>query len=240
VFIIMEYLDGESLQDLLQRLRVIPPALAVSYIYQICKGLSYAHEKGIIHRDINPANVMVLPDDRIKILDFGLACHLGTEDEHIGGVLAYQAPELLEGEAADQSSDIYALGITAYELVTGQKPFEDKGISEMFRLGTPRETGDPGLLVPDILPELREFILRACQHEQTKRYQSVSEAVETLYAAIAQPSKNDSDSSDREKLTTITLRYDQQQQVALNRLLSELSIKTDAIGVDLKLVDWNV
>jgi len=240
VFIIMEYLDGESLQDLLQRLRVIPPALAVSYIYQICKGLSYAHEKGIIHRDINPANVMVLPDDRIKILDFGLACHLGTEDEHIGGVLAYQAPELLEGEAADQSSDIYALGITAYELVTGQKPFEDKEISEMFRLGTPRETGDPGLLVPDILPELREFILRACQHEQTKRYQSVSEAVETLYAAIAQPSKNDSDSSDREKLTTITLRYDQQQQVALNRLLSELSIKTDAIGVDLKLVDWNV
>ncbi len=237
VFIIMEHLDGESLQDLLQRLRVIPPTLANSYIYQICKGLAYAHEKGIIHRDINPANVMVLPNDRIKILDFGLACHLGTEDEHIGGVLAYQAPELLEGEAADQSSDVYALGVTAYELVTGKKPFDDREINEMFRLGTPREIDDPALLAPDILPELQGFILKACQHEQTKRYQSVSEAIETLHSAVSQRSKKDSDSSDREKLTTITLRYDQQQQAALNRLLSEFSIKTSAIGIDLKLVD---
>jgi serine/threonine protein kinase len=237
VFIIMEYLEGESLQDLLQRLRVIPPALAISYIYQICEGLAYAHEKGIIHRDINPANVMVLSNDRIKILDFGLACHLGTVDEHIGGVLAYQAPELLEGEAADQSSDIYALGITAYELVTGNKPFDDKEILEMFRLGTPREIPDPALFTPDILPELRKFILKACQHEQAKRYQSVPEAIETLHSAISQGSKRDSGSSDRGKLTTIILRYDQKQQAALNRLLSEFSIKTNTIGVDLKLLD---
>ncbi len=237
VFIIMEYLDGESLQDLLQRLKVIPPALAISYINQICKGLAYAHEKGIIHRDINPANVMVLPDDRIKILDFGLACHLGTEDEHIGGVLAYQAPELLEGEAADQSSDIYALGITAYELVTGQKPFNDKEISEMFRLSTPREIGDPALLVPDILPELREFIIKACQHKKTKRYQDVPEAIETLGPAISQGSRKELENNGRGKLTTIILRYDQKHQAALNHLLSEFSIKTNTIGVDLKLMD---
>ncbi|MCP4338486.1 MAG: protein kinase [Desulfobulbaceae bacterium] len=237
VFIIMEYLEGESLQDLLQRLRVIPPALAISYIYQICEGLAYAHEKGIVHCDINPANVMVLPNDRIKILDFGLACHLGTEDEHIGGVLAYQAPELLEGEAADQRSDIYALGISAYELVTGQKPFDDKEISEMFRLGTSRKIGDPALLVPDILPELRKFILKACQHERKKRYQSVPEAIETLRPAISQGIKKNSNNSDRGKLTTIILRYDQKQQAALNRLLTDFSIKTNTIGIDLKLVD---
>lgn len=237
VFIIMEYLDGESLQNLLQRLRVIPPALAITYIYQICEGLAYAHEKGIIHRDINPANVMVLPNDRIKILDFGLACHLGTEDEHIGGVLAYQAPELLEGEAANQISDIYALGITAYELVTGQKPFDDKQISEIFRLGTPRKISDPALLVPDILPELREFILKACQYEQTKRYQSVPEVIETLLPVISEGRQKDIDRSDRGKLTTIILRYDRKQQAALNRLLSEFSIKTNTIGVDLKLLD---
>lgn len=237
VFIIMEYLEGESLQDLLQRLRFIPPALAITYIYQICEGLAYAHDKGIIHRDINPANVMVLPKDRIKILDFGLACHLGTEDEHIGGVLAYQAPELLEGEAADQRSDIYALGITAYELVTGQKPFDDKEISEMFRLGTSRKIEDPALLVPGILPELREFILKACNHEQTERYQSVPEALETLRPAISQGNKNDKKSNDRGKLTTIILRYDQKQQAALNRLLADFSTQTHMIGVDLKLMD---
>ncbi|MCP3891373.1 MAG: protein kinase [Desulfobulbaceae bacterium] len=237
VFIITEYLEGESLQDLLQRLRVIPPALAISYIYQICKGLAYAHEKGIVHRDINPANVMVLPNDRIKILDFGLACHLGTEDEHIGGVLAYQAPELLEGEAADQRSDMYSLGITAYELITGQKPFDDKEISEMFRLGASRDISDPALLVPDTLPELREFILKACQHEQTKRYQSVPEAIETLRPAISQGIKDDSKSGKRRNLTTVILRYDKEKQATLNRLLADFSIKTNAIGVDLKLVD---
>ncbi len=237
VFIITEYLEGESLQDLLQRLRVIPPALAISYIYQICKGLAYAHEKGIVHRDINPANVMVLPNDRIKILDFGLACHLGTEDEHIGGVLAYQAPELLEGEAADQRSDMYSLGITAYELITGQKPFDDKEISEMFRLGASRDIDDPALLVPDTLPELREFILKACQHEQTKRYQSVPEAIETLRPAISQGIKDDSKIGKRRNLTTVILRYDKEKQALLNRLLTDFSIKTNAIGVDLKLMD---
>lgn len=239
VFIIMEYLDGESLQDLLLRLRIIPPALAISYIYQICEGLAYAHGKGIIHRDINPANVMVLPKDRIKILDFGLACHLGTEDEHIGGVLAYQAPELLEGEAADQRSDIYALGITAYELVTGQKPFTDETISEVFRQGSTREIDDPALLVPDIAPELREFILKACSHEQAKRYQSAPEAIETLRPAISQPATIAPKSKGRGQLTTIILRYDLQQQAALNRLLANFSTQTNMIGVDFKLMDLN-
>ncbi len=87
------------------------------------------------------------------------------------------------------------------------------------------------------MPELREFILKACQFEQTKRYQSVPEAIETLHNAISHGSKKDSDSSGRGKLTTIILRYDQKQQAALNSLLSEFSIKTNIIGVDMKLLD---
>ncbi len=236
VFIIMEYLDGESLQDLLKRLRVIPPALTVSYLYQICEGLAYAHHKGIIHRDINTANVMILPNDRIKILDFGLACQLGTEDEHIGGALAYQAPELLEGRTANQCSDIYALGITAYEIATGQKPFTDDEIGEMFRHNTPRRIKDPALLVHDIPKELREFIVKACHHDPNKRYQDVTEALETLQPVISQEIKNVS-RNNHGKLTTIILRYDQKQQAALNHLLSEFSTNTSAIGVDLKLID---
>jgi len=245
VFIIMEFLDGESLHDLLQRLKIIPPTLAVSYVHQICEGLIYAHKKGIIHRDINPANVMVLPNDRIKILDFGLACHLGTEDENIGGVLAYQAPELLEGNTADQRSDVYALGITAYELVTGHKPFDDEKIIEMFRLGTPRDLTDSALLVPNMVPELRAFILKACQHERANRYRNVEEALEVLHPAISENNRNnlesfnDSGRTDSGTLTTITLRYEPKQQAALNRLLSEFSLQTSKIGVDLKLQDSN-
>ncbi len=180
---------------------------------------------------------MVLPNDRIKILDFGLACQLGTEDEHIGGALAYQAPELLEGEPVDQSTDIYALGITAYELVTGKRPFDDKEISQMFRLGSPREIADPALLAPDILPELRHFILKACRHDKKQRYQNAGEALEELHPFVSVRGKQVSDENNRRKLTTIILRYDQKQQAALNSLLSEFSTKTNAIDVDFKLMD---
>ena len=240
VFIIMEYLEGESLQDLLLRLRVIPTPLAVNYLYQICQGLAYAHEKGIIHRDINTANVMVLPDDSIKILDFGLACHVGTDDEHFGGVLGYQAPELLEGETASQSSDIYSLGITAYEMVTGTRPFTDQQITEMFQTNTPRTIEDPATMVPDILPELRLFILKACEHEKDKRYQKVADALDQLSPIVEQQEKLSANGSPGfGKLTTIILRYEQQQQNALNRLLSEFSSKTEKLGIDLKLMDLN-
>ncbi len=237
VFIIMEYLEGESLYDLLQRLRVIPSALAISYLYQICEGLAYAHEKGIIHRDINTVNVMVLNNDRIKILDFGLACQLGTEDEHIGGALAYQAPESLEGEAADQCTDIYALGITAYELVTGQKPFTDQDINEKFQHGTPRKIPDPALLIPDINKDLRLFILKSCHHEKSKRYQSVTEALETLHPVVSSKNTQFYNTNNHKQSTKILLQYDEKQQAALNRLLSEFDTKTKAIGVDLKLID---
>lgn len=80
VFIIMEYLRGESLRSLLNRLKKIPWKLAADFLAQICSGLSYAHSKGIIHRDINAANIFVQPDDRVKIFDFGTACPVGTED----------------------------------------------------------------------------------------------------------------------------------------------------------------
>ena len=241
VFIIMEYLDGESLQDLRQRLRVIPPALAVSYVHQICEGLAYAHQKGIVHRDINPANVMVLPGDRVKILDFGLACHLGTEDEHIGGVLAYQAPELLEGEAADPRSDVYALGITAYELVTGQKPFNDEQIMEMFRLGVPRDISDSALSAANMVPELRSFILKASQHQRAKRYQDMREALKALQPAITRhyrknaERRDEPERTDNESQTTITLCYEPEQLENLRHLLSEFSEQTNKLGIDMKL-----
>jgi tRNA A-37 threonylcarbamoyl transferase component Bud32 len=237
VFIIMEYLEGESLQDLLIRLKTIPSGLAVTYIYQICKGLAYAHEKGIIHRDINTVNVMVLPNDHVKILDFGLACQLGSEDEHIGGTLAYQAPELLEGERADPQTDIYALGVTAYELVTGTKPFNDNEIVELFRSGGQRNIPDPALKVPDILPQLREFILKACQHNSNKRYRSMAEVLKELHSYVSDQGVRRLDNTRNQKSATIMLRYDKEQQAVLNRLLTEFNTKADALDIRFELMD---
>jgi len=109
----------------------------------------------------------------------------------------------------------------------------------MFRQGATREIKDPALLVPDLLPELKGFIMKACQHQKTERYQSVREAMETLHPAISQGSKIDPDNNNSRKLTSIILQYDQKQQAALNRLLSEFSLKANDIGIDLKLLGLN-
>jgi serine/threonine protein kinase len=238
VFIITEYLEGESLQDLLVRLRVIPQMLALKIIYQVCAGLRYAHDKGIVHRDINPANIMVLPDDRVKILDFGLACEIGTEDEQIGGVFAYQAPELLEGSQADQSSDIYALGITAFELVTGKKPFSNKEITEMYQSHKERNLPDPIVYQPDIIPKLREFILKASQHHEKKRYQNAVEAIKALGAENKSPDmlikKN------HEISTTITLSCEHRQRDDFDRLIEELSRRSNDLNISFSLNNTKV
>ncbi len=229
VFIVTELLEGESLQDLLSRLRVIPQLLALKIIYQICAGLRYAHDKGIVHRDINPANLMVLPDDRVKILDFGLACEIGTEDEQIGGVFAYQAPELLEGGQADQRSDIYSLGITAFELVTGKKPFSNKELTEMYQNHKERNIPDPIVDKPDIIPELRAFIMKACRHRKENRYQNAVEAIKGLAVG-----NNNSDmfiKKNHEISTTITLSCEQRQQGDFDRLIAEISRQSSALNI---------
>ncbi|WP_169309315.1 protein kinase [Desulforhopalus sp. IMCC35007] len=238
VFIISEYLEGESLQDLLARLRVIPQLLALKIIYQVCAGLRYAHDKGIVHRDINPANIMVLPDDRVKILDFGLACEIGTEDEQIGGAFAYQAPELLEGSQADQSSDIYALGITAFELVTGKKPFSNREITEMYQSHKERILPDPIVCKPDIIPKLREFILKATQHREKKRYHNAAEAINTLGAENTYPNKLIK--KNHEISTTITLSCEYQQQDDFDRLIEDFSRRSNDLNLSFSVNNTKV
>jgi serine/threonine protein kinase len=238
VFIITELLEGESLQDLLSRLRVIPQLLALKIIYQICNGLRYAHDKGIVHRDINPANIMVSPDDRVKILDFGLACEIGTEDEQIGGAFAYQAPELLEGSQADQRSDIYALGITAFELVTGKKPFSNKEITEIYQAHKERNIPDPIVYKPDIIPELRAFIIKACRHQKKNRYQNVSEAIKTL--TVENKTLDTIIKKNHEISTTITLSCEQPQQSSFDRLVAEFSRRSSELNISFNINNTKV
>jgi serine/threonine protein kinase len=114
--------EGISLEGLLERLKTIPPPAAVHYLMQICSGLDYAHQRDIIHLDINTTNIFVRRDDRIKILDFGLACPIGTEDMTSFGTTFYMAPEQIGSEPLDQRTDLYAF--TAIYLLPGQnKPF---------------------------------------------------------------------------------------------------------------------
>jgi len=234
VFIISEYLEGEPLRSLLKRLGTIPHPLVLSYLRQICDGLAYAHGKGIIHRDITPDNIMVLAGDRIKIVDFGFACSLGGEDEHIGGALPYQAPELLEGKHADCRTDIYALGITLFELVNGQKPFTNEQLTVFLQTEEPRRL--PELPVSDqpYSRLLQRITVKACQHHPAERYQNVDEIAKELDSLLGRPPEIFKPQSQATTSATVTLTFrDDQRQLAtalledFGRRAQELQLNCD-------------
>ena len=138
-FIAMEYVEGQTLDRLIPP-GGLPPADVRRFGCQLIEGFEHAHKKGVIHRDLKSANVMITPDGRVKILDFGLAKRLGgeelgeaaqsrsslTEEGTIAGTLPYLAPETLRGDPADARSDIWALGVVLYEMAAGKRPFEGR------------------------------------------------------------------------------------------------------------------
>jgi serine/threonine protein kinase len=180
VFIIMEYLEGESLKDMLKRLKTIPPSRVTGLLLQICKGLKHAHQHGIIHRDINPSNIIIQHNDRLKILDFGLACPIGTEDFCSFGTVAYMAPEQVESNAMDQRTDIYALGITAYEMVTGKRPFPYDDNQVLTNIHLAEDLPDPADTLANLPEALCRFITKAGRCHPDQRYQDMDEALEDL------------------------------------------------------------
>jgi CRP-like cAMP-binding protein len=209
VFIVMEFVPGESLTDMLKRLKTIPPRLATDYLYQICSGLDYAHRQGIIHRDINTKNIIVQQDDRLKILDFGLACPMGTEDFSSLGTLMYMAPEQINSEPLDQRTDIYALGIAAYEMVVGKRPFPEDDVKVLTRLHQTRDIPDPAEKVPDLPQTLRKFILNDRKKGE----------VETR------------------KETTLLMSYEDNRQPEFKQLMREFSVRVRQMGGELKIAD---
>jgi serine/threonine protein kinase len=136
VFIITELVEGESLRDTLRRLKRIPPAIAARFLVEVCASLAYARQKGILHMDINPSDIFVQSEDRIKILDFGVACPSGCNDRSIfEGTIYYMAPEQILCKTVDPRTDIYSLGISAYEIITGKRPLREDGLKSLMTIG---------------------------------------------------------------------------------------------------------
>ncbi|MDX1706961.1 MAG: protein kinase [Desulfobacterales bacterium] len=238
VFIIEEMVEGESLASMLCRLKCIPPKSTISFLMQLCSGLQYAHKKGVIHRDINPSNVFVQQGDRLKLLDFGLSCPIGTEDFGSFGTLAYMAPEQIESEPMDQRTDIYALGITAFEMLAGQNPFTETDARKLIDLHLNCGIPDPADVVPNIPETLRQFILKACKRNPGQRYQSVAEALEDL-KHLAPELGIAGKHSDEEKMnmTSLFIVYKENQQPAVKQLMESLRVQAKELGIDLKSAD---
>ena len=139
-FIVMEYVPGRTLQQLLDRRGRLSPAVTAAVGRQVALGLAHAHKRGVIHCDIKPSNLLLAPDGRIKIADFGLAQAIHRTsavvlDGMIGGTPAYMAPEHAEGARPDARSDLFALGVTLFETLTGRRPFD---VPSHFALRSPR------------------------------------------------------------------------------------------------------
>jgi len=175
-FIAMAYIDGDLLSDELKK--GIPLERALNIVTQVCEGLDKAHRAGIVHRDIKPENLLIDPDGRVKILDFGLATSRssGTEesDESTAGTMYYMSPEQARGDKVDARSDVFSLGAVLYEILGGKRPFEGPH-SEAVRYSILHEEPEPlASLNPRVTPEIERTVSKALAKDPAQRYPSTA------------------------------------------------------------------
>ncbi len=238
VFIIMELLEGKTLRQLLRATGKLAIRDAVEVILQVGSGLTYAHAQGLVHQDIKPGNIFILPDGSVKILDFGLACACGAENFLVGTPF-YMAPEQIECLPVDERADIFALGLTAYEMVTGTRPFEEENPFKVMNLHVEQPIPDAALWVPEIPDELRSFIRKACSRQPDERYANVSQAMGELTPLAAELGLGIANAVvPRKKMSTLFLFYREDQELVLNRLLEAFSEQVKREGIVLKAADF--
>lgn len=182
-YITMEYIQGQSLQSLLDRKQVFPVPRIMKVMEQACNALGFAHEHKVIHRDVKPANIMLMPDDTVKVTDFGTAKILQlstTMTGQIVGTPSYMSPEQVKGRAVDGRSDIFALGVVLYELVTGEKPFPGQNVTTVIYKIVHEDPISPIELDSSVHPGLNEVISKALEKDPDRRYQSCREFFEDL------------------------------------------------------------
>jgi eukaryotic-like serine/threonine-protein kinase len=176
-FIVMEYVEGKTLKELIRSRGACPTPVAVAYTRQILSALRYAHRNGVIHRDIKPHNVMVDPEGQLKVMDFGIAragASQMTEEGAIIGTAQYLSPEQARGAPVDQTSDLYSCGIVLYELLTGDVPFTGETPVEIAMKHLSEIPRPPSELRPDVPHDLDLVVLRALAKEPADRYQSAA------------------------------------------------------------------
>jgi eukaryotic-like serine/threonine-protein kinase len=184
-FIVTELVEGETLADRLGRDGPMPPAEAVAVAVDIARALAAAHARGLIHRDIKPGNVMLLPDGRVKVVDFGIARAAGSDTlTHTGVVLgstAYLSPEQAGGQPVDERADLYSLGCVLYEMLTGQVPFSaETPIATMYR-HVNEDAAPPSTIAP-VERELENVVLRCLEKDPKRRFASAAELEAALLA----------------------------------------------------------
>ena len=182
-YITMEFVEGRSLQSLIDAHQPFPVPRVLKLMEQVCSALDFAHQHNVVHRDIKPANLMLTSDDVVKITDFGTAkiLQFGTaQTAHVMGTPSYMSPEQVKGKPVDGRSDIFSLGVILYELMTGEKPFPGQNITTVIYKIINEEPIPPRSLDSSIHPGLSAVISRALAKDPAARYQSCHELMIAL------------------------------------------------------------
>lgn len=181
-FVVMEYVDGESLESVLEREKILPHKLACQYTLQICDAVQYAHSQQVLHRDLRPANIMLSRNGMIKVGDFGVAALMEKVQfaKTVIGTPPYMSPEHYQGKAI-YASDVYSIGIVLYEMLTATVPYYDVNPAKIEQLILEGRCTPPKVLNKEIPKDLNNIILRAIARDVENRYKSCTEFAQAIH-----------------------------------------------------------
>jgi serine/threonine protein kinase len=234
VMMVMEYVNGETLDVLLRKVGVLPPQRALAILESMLEALDFMHSKGIVHRDIKPANIMVSYEGFVKVMDFGIAKMLGDNSRTKTGVrigtLWYMSPEQIRGEQATVHSDIYSVGVTLYQMVTGMVPFDGDTEFEIMKGHIERNPVAPWKINKELDREIGNVILRAMDKNPKNRYQSVKELLVEIQNAI-KPQEQTKIVAHVPKIHRLTPLWFQKRSAPERRVLSTAAVLVAAAAM---------
>jgi serine/threonine-protein kinase len=196
VFIVMEYIEGFTLRDVINEQGALGVTEALRYFAPVISAMSAAHKNGILHRDLKPENILISKDGRVKVADFGLAkgpqlgATLTVESSVILGSVSYLSPEQVQRGLSDMRSDVYSLGIVLFEMLTGKKPFDGESPIQIAYMHVNENVVAPSSLNPSIPPELDEIVLKATANNPDKRFKDAGAFQEPILSLLAKLDPN--------------------------------------------------
>jgi serine/threonine-protein kinase len=186
-YIAMELVEGRSLKEWSRKPNLMPLPDLVQTLASVADALDYAHQQGVVHRDVKPANIMIAKDRLVKVMDFGIAKMASsskTQTDVVLGTPTYMSPEQIAGKKVDGRSDVFSLGVVLFELLTGQPPFTADNLSALLFAIAHHPHPDLQTLRPDVPPMFQEVVNRALQKELPQRYRRAAELAQDLRACL--------------------------------------------------------